>query len=365
MKLGLILGTRPEIIKMAPVIHYLEDTKMSYFIIHSGQHFTKNMNDYFLKCFGICSKIKYQINRNKNPSTNLSNVIFQTRKILKKEKPDLFLIQGDTDTGFAAAIAASGLNIKIGHIEAGLRSYDLSMPEEKNRITIDHLAQFNFCPTNYSMKNLKNEGLTNSYIVGNTIVDSLQFVRNAIKQEDTWINHSHKYILLTLHRPSNVDNTVTLNKFIENIDNIAQKKNIQVIFPVHPRTKNGLVKKYSNIQCVEPLDYFHFVSYEKNAQVILTDSGGVQEEACILRTPCITLRENTERQETIEIGANILSNGQLDDLSYKIDFMMEKKDKHNNDWHHPFGKLNVAKRIFGIINSEYQHSFESQQISLD
>ena len=345
-KFGLIIGTRPEIIKMAPIIHWLNNTKASYFIIHSGQHFTKNMNDNFLEYFGISSKIKYQIERKNNQSANLSHVIFQTKKILYKEKPYLFFIQGDTDTGFASAIAASGLNIGIGHIEAGLRSYDLSMQEERNRIAIDHLSKFNFCPTTNAVKNLRNEGLSNTFLVGNTIVDSLWYALNIDSRENIKIK---KYILLTLHRPSNVDNVNTLNNLLKNISIVAQKKNIQVIFPIHPRTKKKLVKQYKNIKCIKPLDYFRFVSFEKNAQVILTDSGGVQEEACILKTPCITLRENTERQETINIGANVLCDGQVNDLSSKIDVMIEKKEKFNNDWCQPFGELNVAKKIFEII----------------
>lgn len=358
MKIAIVLGTRPEIIKLSPIIRLLTKKKINFFIVHTNQHFDYSMDKIFFKELNLLSP-KYQINiKEKTHGSMVGKMMIEIEKIIIKEKPDLIIVQGDTNSALAGALVASKLGIKLAHIEAGLRSFDRTMPEEINRVIVDHLADYLFAPTKNQKKLLLNEGIDEKkiFVVGNTIVDAtfqnLEIAEDKVKKIDFF----DKYFLLTLHRPSNVDNEDKFKKIIKNLEKISENFNIPVLFPIHPRTKINAKKfniyfndKYFKL--IEPVGYLRMLILEKNAKIIFTDSGGIQEEACLLKTPCITLRENTERPETIEVGANFLVGDDFNKIKNAVDYFFNLK---NYNWKNPFGE-DVGKKIlfFLYLNNNY------------
>ncbi|KKQ71359.1 MAG: UDP-N-acetylglucosamine 2-epimerase [Candidatus Shapirobacteria bacterium GW2011_GWE1_38_92] len=353
-KICLILGTRPEIIKLSPIIRELQRKKHGYFIIHTNQHYSSNMDEIFFKELNL-PQPKHNLNIGSGTHGDTTGRMLQSiESVLLKENPTWVIVQGDTNTVLAGALAASKLQIKIGHVEAGLRSYDRTMPEEINRILTDHMSDLLFCPTQKQANILLKEGIDKNKIkvTGNTIVDAVYQNINLIKNHFKF-NHYQKenYFLLTTHRPSNVDNKKNLQSIIEAINQISQKYKVKTYFPVHPRTKKQLelfkIKldpKFFNI--LEPVGYLEMLALQKNAKLIFTDSGGIQEEACILQVPSITLRENTERPETIEVGASILTGPN----KQKIISATAKQLKCKRNWPNPFGTKDSSLRIMNLIN---------------
>jgi len=359
MKIGVILGTRPEIIKMSPIIRELGGR--NYFIIHTNQHYSENMDSIFFQELNLPSQ-DYNLNIGSGThGEQTGKMLAKIEKILLNEKPDLVVVQGDTNTVLAGALAASKLNIKITHIEAGLRSYDRTMPEETNRVLTDHISDYLFAPTKTAKNNLLKEGINekNIFVVGNTIVDAtLQNLRIAEERESikeflTKITNGKDYFLLTLHRAENTDNIERLKNIVESIIQVVEHFNHNIVFPIHPRTEKklkeyDLMKKLENnplIKIIEPIGYLEFLILEKNAKLILTDSGGVQEEACILKVPCVTLRENTERPETLEVGSNMLAGYNKEKIMNSVEIMF----KRNRNWENPFGDGNAGKKIVEIL----------------
>lgn len=276
--------------------------------------------------------------------------------VLFNEKPDIVLVQGDTNTALAGALVASKLLINVGHIEAGLRCFDMRVPEEKNRILIDHLSNYLFASTEKSKTNLVNEGIKNGiYIVGNTIVDAiLQNVKlfsknNNIKK----ISGNKKYFLLTLHREENVDGKYMLKNYLNEIRKIPEKYNIDVLFPIHPRTivrinnfDLNCTLDQKGINIIEPVGYIDMLKLVVNSSLIMTDSGGLQEEANILHIPCITLRTSTERPETIDTGSNILLGNDFKKLFDYIDISLNI----DKNWDCPYGDGTAGKKIVKILS---------------
>ncbi len=326
MKICIILSTRPEIIKLASFINILKKKKESFFLINTNQHYTKIMSDVFFRYFKI-PKPKYNIKAKSNSFINFfSRTLKEVEKILIKEKPKYLVVQGDTNTAMAGCLACSIHNrkiknkndtIKIVHIEAGLRSFDETMPEEINRRLIDKLSDILFVPTNFDINNIKKENLfinKNVFKVGNTISDIVKSNLSLLKKNNILKKMNLKkknFFLATLHRPETVDNSINLIKIIDAFEEIIKIYKIKIIFPVHPRTQKILKKikrKYDkNIIFIKPLSYLNFLSLVQNSKIILTDSGGIQEEASMLGTPCITTRTTTERQITISKKINILT----------------------------------------------------------
>lgn len=342
MKTAIVLGTRPEIIKLSPLIRLLGEQKQDFFVVHTGQHFSKNMSEQFFEELNI-SHPKYNLSG--QPLAQMTQGIIQT---FKKEKPDVIIVQGDTKSALAGALAASFLSIKLAHIEAGLRSFDDSMPEETNRIVIDRLSNVLFCPSQISKQNLNEEKVQgNIYVAGNTISDVI--AENITKISDKKYS-PEDYALLTLHRPANVDNPEDLKSMLNIVAKISNKHKLKIIFPVHPRTKNVL-KKYQinidqNIKIISPMQYLPMLRALRDAKLVLTDSGGLQEEACILGVPCITLRENTERPETVHVGANVVAGKKEQAILSAVQKMLKSK----RDWLNPFGE-NVSEKILSILVS--------------
>jgi UDP-N-acetylglucosamine 2-epimerase (non-hydrolysing) len=348
-KICIVLGTRPEIIKLFPLIHKLKQEQ--FFIIFSNQHYSKNMSLNFFNELKI-DKIKY-IYKNKNKKKFINNFYKYLKSIYSKEKPTQIIVQGDTETSLLACLAAreyaNSYNEKIPmitHIEAGLRSNDYSMPEELNRIIIDHNSDLLFVPTVIQKKNLIKEGIISKkiYIVGNTIADSIEYFRKKIPKSPY-----SDYILLTFHRHELLENIQRLKKLINLINKIVNKFEKKILFPIHPRTKKKLISNkiilHKNVKLISPKNYLNFLSLIKNANFILSDSGGLQEECCILNKEHITLRNNTERPETISLNANIVSNFNFKVIKKRIEYIMKNKKK----WTHPY-KKNVSKKILDIIS---------------
>ena len=342
--ISVVLGTRPEIVKMAPIIKELKKRDIDYFVIHTGQHYSYNLDKVFFENFDL-EKPRYNLEVGSGThGKQTGEILKRIERVLIDEKPEIVLVEGDTNTVLASALAASKLHIKVGHVEAGLRSFWKWMPEEINRVLTDHISDLLFAPTEIARNNLLNEGIREGvYIVGNTIVDSLKLKKIEKIEKD--------FILLTLHREENADDPEKLKSIIKGTEMISEYFDTPVIYPIHPRTKKNLKKfgieiNEKFIKLVDPLNYFKFLSYLKSCKFVLTDSGGVQEEACILKIPCITLRDNTERPETINIGANILAGNN----PKKILESAVKMSKANKKWENPYGE-DVGKKIVDIVQA--------------
>ncbi|HLD88585.1 MAG TPA: UDP-N-acetylglucosamine 2-epimerase (non-hydrolyzing) [Candidatus Nanoarchaeia archaeon] len=361
LKFCVLVGTRPEIIKMSSIIRFLEKKNRDFFILHTGQHYSINMDRIFFDELELPQpKHNLEVGEAGSGSHAKQTALMLERieSVLLEEKPDVLLVQGDTNTVLAGALAASKIGVKVCHVEAGLRSYDRKMPEEINRVMADHLSDLLFAPTNKSanillMENVKKEKI---FVTGNTIVDAvLQNLKISEKKKSPLEKlglEMKKYVLVTAHRQENVDSRKKLESIISGLKKIAVKHNLKVVYPVHPRTKN-MIKKFriripKELFFIEPVGYLDFLQLEKHAKVILTDSGGLQEEACILNVPCITLRENTERPETLESGANILVG--TDSSSILNGF--ERMIMYGKNWKNPFGDGKSGERIIKIIEEE-------------
>jgi len=349
MKIATIIGTRPEIIKMSRLIPLL-DKKFEHIFIYTGQHFSENMSDIFF------SELKVRdpdINLNLKTS-EYALLINSCVDALQKINVDWVLVYGDTNSTLAGAIATKILNKKLIHVEAGLRSFDREMFEEVNRIIADHLSQLLFTPTGYTKNLLNKEGLTeNIFVVGNTIVDAVNFYSKEIKNSSI-LNKlglkEEEYILLTLHRPELVDRPERLKNVIRAVKEISDT----IVFPIHPRTKMRL-KEFKlnlpkNVKGIEPVGYFDFLNLLKNSSLVMTDSGGIQEEAITLKVPCVTVRRTTERQETVELGANFLTGFETNKIIENVKKIKEKQIKDKiKKLPNPYGDGKTSKKIIEIL----------------
>lgn len=364
MKIGFVLGTRPEIIKTSPVIKQLQKEKINFFIIHTGQHYSYFMDKTFFEELNIPNP-EYNLNIGSGThGMQTGKMLEKIEEVLLKEKPEIVMVQGDTNSTLAGALAATKLRINIGHIEAGLRSFDMRMPEEKNRKLTDHISNFLFCPTNNSKENLNNEGIDDNiiYITGNTIVDVLtdqiQKAQNLKSIQKEILNkldlEKKDYFLMTLHREENVDYIQKLRLIFKSLKEIYKKYNIPIITPIHPRTKKMLnefnIRIPPGVILIDPQPYSTFLTLEANSKLILTDSGGIQEEACILGVPCVTLRDNTERPESIEVGANILVGTESETILKGVEKMLNV----DRNWDNPFGDGKASKKIIEIIKNNFK-----------
>jgi UDP-N-acetylglucosamine 2-epimerase (non-hydrolysing) len=275
-------------------------------------------------------------------------------KVLMEEKPDAVLVQGDTNTVLAGALAAVKLGIEVGHVEAGLRSYDRRMPEEINRVLTDHCSDYLFAPTEKAKNILRHEGIPESsiFVTGNTIVDAVHQnlkIANERKTLEELDIEPKGYFLVTAHRQENVDDPVRFAGIQKGLEMLSKEFNATVIYPIHPRSRKKIqgfgIKTNGSIRLIEPVDFLDFLQLESNARLVLTDSGGVQEETCILGVPCVTLRDNTERPETVEVGSNMLA-GTEPEIIMKCARMMVEK---GNDWKNPFGDGRAAERIVRVL----------------
>lgn len=357
MKYCIIVGTRPEIIKLSPLIREMTAQGLDFFIIHTNQHYSKVLDSIFFEELGL-PKPKYNLEIGSGThGEQTGRMIITLEKILKEEMPQHLYVQGDTNTVVAGVMAAAKeLSIKIHHVEAGLRSYDRTMPEEINRVIADHVSDYLYVPTKTEEAILIQEGIPkkNIHIVGNTIVDA---VYQNIKLAETQKNVANdlgledkKYFLLTVHRPSNVDDPKILQQILNAVQKVSSELKLKTVFPCHPRTKKIIDDNHllvgSDIIITEPIGYLQMLKLLQNANLVLTDSGGIQEEACILKVLCVTLRNNTERPDTLEVGGNILAGNDYDMI---IKSIKEIRSREIN-WYNPFGDGRAAKKILEITN---------------
>lgn len=317
-KIMSIVGARPQFVKLGPLSRIIRES-FNEIVVHTGQHYDYNMSQSFFEDLGIQKPDYFLEVGSGSHATQTGEMLLKIENVLLKEIPDLVIVFGDTNTTLAGALSAAKLQIKTVHIEAGLRSFNRSMPEEINRIVSDHISDFLFVPTHTGMRNLKNEGIgVKAILTGDIMVDSVKLASSISQVHSTILTKygldAGNYYLLTLHRPYNVDDPLILKKILDGL----LKLSLPVIFPVHPRTKKLLesssIRIPENFVITQPQSYFDFLSLQASSKAIITDSGGIQKEACILRKPCITLRTETEWTETIQAGVNILINPN-DDLN--------------------------------------------------
>jgi UDP-N-acetylglucosamine 2-epimerase (non-hydrolysing) len=348
LKLCIIIGTRPEIIKMAPVMAAAETRHLNWFAIHTGQHYSYNLDGVFFNQLNL-PPAKYNLHSGSGThAEETGKMLILTEKVLLKEKPTVVLVEGDTNSVLAGSLAASKAGILLGHVEAGLRSHDRRMPEEINRIVADHISDYLFAPTKIAKDNLLKEGIPSSSISvpGNTIVDAVKTHAGIAERiEPEFELPKGDYAVLTLHRQENVDVNTKLGLIFRTIGELTSKLDLNVIYPMHPRT--GLRVKQFKLQTnrriimTPPLPYLQFLKLMMGARLVLTDSGGVQEEACILKVPCVTLRDNTERPETVIVGANLVA-GTTPKRVLKAAKTMILRER---SWRNPFGDGHAGRRI--------------------
>lgn len=356
--ISIVLGTRPEIIKMSPLIRACEEKSIEYSVIHTGQHYSYELDKIF---FDELELPKPNHNLDVGSGTHAEEtgrILMGVEKILVDEKPDVVLVEGDTNTVLAGALAATKLHIMVGHIEAGLRSYFREMPEEINRILVDHMSDYLFAPTENAKKILMGEGIPEDkiFVTGNTIVDAVHQNLEIAERKSTILSElnlkRNEYLLVTAHRAENVDNKEKLLGMLEGLEMISEHYS-PIIYPIHPRTRKRIkefklgdrIKSIEGLKLIDPVGFLDFLLLECNAKLVLTDSGGVQEESCILQVPCVTLRENTERPETLEVGSNVLAGT---DSKKIIDCAKEMISKERN-WRNPFGDGESSERILDIV----------------
>ncbi|MGH8509321.1 MAG: non-hydrolyzing UDP-N-acetylglucosamine 2-epimerase [Gammaproteobacteria bacterium] len=327
-----IVGARPNFIKMAPIIEAMNryPEGIQHLLVHTGQHYDKRMNTAFFVDLGIPKPdIDLEVGSGSH-AEQTARIMIEFEKVCLREEPDLVLVVGDVNSTMACAITAKKLGIKVAHVEAGLRSRDMSMPEEINRLCTDVLCDYLFTTDHFANENLLAEGVKPDRIVfvGNVMIDTLlkhRELARGIGLVERWGLKPGGFATLTLHRPSNVDDRVALGGILDALSEIA--KEIPIIFPIHPRSRKMVERfgfcgyftdadKPQGLWLTDPLGYLEFLHLNMNATLVLTDSGGLQEETTVLGVPCITLRDNTERPITCEVGTNIVVGNGRDNILY-------------------------------------------------
>lgn len=352
--ISIVLGTRPEIIKMMPLIKECQKRKLDFEVVHSGQHYSFEMDRVFFSQLELPEPDRALEVGSGDRGEQSAKILSGCEMVFKSSRPSVVLVQGDTNTVMAASLAAAKMGIPVGHVEAGLRSYDRTMPEEINRVVSDHISSFLFAPTEQSKENLRKEGVVSGvHVTGNTIVDSVKKIQSIAEKKsgimDKLSLKEGGFILATAHRAENVDSKERLQRIVSGINAVSEELQMPAVFPIHPRTRKMMEMHSIDtglIRTIEPTGVIEFVSLESNAALCMTDSGGVQEEACILGTPCITMRENTERPETIDVGANAL-------VGTNVQMMVEKAKEmvlSKRGWENPFGDGRASEKILDIIS---------------
>jgi UDP-N-acetylglucosamine 2-epimerase (non-hydrolysing) len=334
MKITIVAGARPNFIKIAPIIKAIQEKQnegysISFRLVHTGQHYDKNLSDTFFKELRIPNPDANLDVKSGSQAVQTATIMMSFEQELLQNPCDLVLVVGDVNSTMACALVAKKLHVKVAHVEAGIRSGDMTMPEEINRIVTDSISDYFFTTSTWAGDNLIKYGADASqiYFVGNVMIDTLCQNKDRFEKPSFWDDYQLKqsnYIVLTLHRPSNVDEELSLQNLLIGINDLAGDK--KVLFPVHPRTKAVLENSnlnFENIIYVEPQGYLSFLYLIKNAFAVITDSGGISEETTVLGIPCFTLRENTERPETITVGTNTLVGNSIENLKVAYNLFIQ------------------------------------------
>lgn len=356
MKVVTVLGARPQFIKAAAVSRAIRQNfsdQITEVLVHTGQHFDANMSQIFFEELEI-SKPQYNLEISGGAHGAMTGRMLESvEKILLSEKPDWVLVYGDTNSTLAGALAAAKLHIPVAHVEAGLRSFNKKMPEEVNRVLTDHVASLLFCPTTTAETNLRNEGVTQGvHNVGDVMFDVALFYRDQAKAKSDILSKlkitPKQFVLATCHRAENTDDPQRLKEILLALNEIAQS--VAVVLPLHPRTRKivsdlgyqGLLEK---VRITEPLPFLDMVALEQAAQLIVTDSGGVQKEAFFYGVPCITVRDETEWVETVELGWNALAGASKDRVMKSFNHL----EKVSKSQQFPYGKGTAAQAICQLL----------------
>jgi len=354
MKIVSIVGARPQFIKCAPLSRELRKNHKEV-LVHTGQHYDPEMSEIFFRELQI-PEPDYHLEVGSGPHGKQTGLILvRVEEVLEREEPDMVLVYGDTNSTLAGALAAAKMHIPVSHVEAGLRSFDRTMPEEINRVLTDHISDLLFCPTETAVKNLANEGITNGvHLVGDVMVDALHFNRGIALEKSHILERlgmeEKGYLVVTVHRPANTDNRENMQSIIEALGEAGKP----VIFPMHPRTRKylqsyGMLDRLpANLIITEPLGYLDMLRLMDGAEKILTDSGGIQKEAYLLGVPCITLRENTEWVETVQGGWNVLVGADKGRILEAI-----REFEPGGPQMEVFGTVGASERIGGVIEKFY------------
>jgi UDP-N-acetylglucosamine 2-epimerase (non-hydrolysing) len=345
-----VVGARPNFMKAAPVLHALRTRPgVRQTLVHTGQHYDRNLSDVFFSQLEI-----------PDPDVNLgvgsgsharqtADIMAGFEPVLLERKPDMVLVYGDVNSTVAAALVCSKLLVPVAHVEAGLRSFDRTMPEEVNRIVTDRLADVLFTPSEDGDANLLREGVSPSKIhrVGNVMIDSLVRLLPAATQCPA-NGLPKRFVLVTLHRPSNVDDAETLKSILESLLNVSEQ--LEVVFPVHPRTRARIAEfgiGIDKLHLLEPVPYIEFLALQRRATAVITDSGGIQEETTYLQVPCLTVRSNTERPITVTMGTNILVGQDSRKLTFELAAILEGRSKQGSVL--PLWDGRAAERIADVL----------------
>ena len=333
MKITIIAGARPNFMKIAPIIEAITNKKeegfdINYRLVHTGQHYDKNLSGTFFEELNIPLPDANLEVKSGTQAEQTAAIMIGFEKELERNPCDLVMVVGDVTSTMACTIVAKKAGIHVAHVEAGIRSGDMDMPEEINRIVTDSLTDYFFTTSKYANENLANLGVPNSkvFFCGNVMIDTLLKNESRLEKPAVWDElglEKKKYMVMTLHRPSNVDEEKQLKGLINQI--VTLGKDYPIIFPVHPRTKKlleGLNLNFDNLHYVEPLGYLNFNYLVKNAFAMLTDSGGITEETTVMNVPCITLRDSTERPETCDIGTNVLVGSDTEKIANAFEILL-------------------------------------------
>lgn len=349
MKIALVVGARPNFMKIAPIIKELKKNNFfEYKLIHTGQHYDKNMSAVFFEELNIPKPDLNLDLGSSSQSKQVAEIMIKLEDFFLEYNPHYVLVVGDVNSTLAASIVASKLGIKLIHVEAGLRSFDSKMPEEINRIVTDQLSDILFVSEKSALQNLKKEGKNkkNCFFVGNVMIDSLVSILPKLKKDSV----IKKFAIVTIHRPSNVDKKEDLIKILDILQEIS--KDYKIIWPIHPRTKKnieffGLLDEIKDYELKEPLGYIEFMNLIYNSSLVVTDSGGVQEETSYLKIPCITLRYNTERPITVQEGTNFLTGPVKENVIFALNKI--KLGNYNKNSKIKYWDGKTAKRIIKIL----------------
>jgi len=349
MKVLSVVGARPQFVKCAPVSRELRKMHEEV-LVHTGQHYDYLLSEVFFRDLGIPAPDYHLEIGSGSHGVQTGRMLAAIEEVIAKEKPEIVLVYGDTNSTLAGALAAAKMHVPVAHVEAGLRSFDRRMPEEVNRVLTDHCSEILFCPTETAVSNLAAEGIRNGvFLVGDVMVDAMNYNRGVAEErsrilEDVGVEPGD-YLAVTVHRPSNTDDPAALRAIMD----AFARLDAPVVFPVHPRTRKKFaeygIAPAANVSVVEPLPYFDMLALLSGARAVLTDSGGVQKEAYILEVPCVTLRENTEWVETLEDGWNVLVGADADRIVAEADAAGDARRQHAAR----FGDGHAAARIAAII----------------
>lgn len=354
-QLTIVLGTRPEIIKLAPLIRLCDRREIPYTVIHTGQHYSESLDGVFFEKLALPAPDHNLQVGSKPHGAQTGEMIAGIEEHLRAERPDTVLVQGDTNSVLAGAIAADKLETELGHVEAGLRSFDREMPEESNRRVADHLADYLFSPSETAADRLRQEGIPDDriFVTGNTVVDAVERHRSVAEEKSSVLSElglaAGEFVLMTAHRAENVDNPRRFRRILRGASLVAREFDLPVVYPIHPRAAEHLdefdLTVPDEVRIVDPLDYLDFLTLQANARLVLTDSGGIQEEASILQVPCVTMREQTERPETVSTGANELCGTAPGEILRAA----REMDRTPTNWETPYGDGNAAEEILSVV----------------